>query len=153
MEVKTGFIASSFDIMHPGYVLMLKECKDNCNYLVAALHENPVWEREDKNTPIMSLHERFLILKSIRYIDEIAPYRHEGELINLLKFYKPDIRFLGSDYNTPEMKKKIILKAENVIDIMLDKIDVVDAIMISDITDKDLEVTNNNIKKRRKENK
>ena len=107
MEVKTGFIASSFDIMHPGYVLMLKECKDNCNYLVAALHENPVWEREDKNTPIMSLHERFLILKSIRYIDEIAPYRHEGELLNLLQFYKPDIRFLGSDYNTPEMKKKI----------------------------------------------
>ena len=106
MEKKTGFIASSFDIMHPGYVLMLKECKDNCNYLVAALHENPVWESEDKNPPIMSLHERFLILKSIRYIDEIAPYRHEGELINLLKFYKPDIRFLGSDYDTPEMKKK-----------------------------------------------
>ena len=68
--MKTGFIASSFDIMHPGYALMLKEYKDHCNYLVAALHENPVWEREDKNTPIMSLHERFLILKSIRYIDE-----------------------------------------------------------------------------------
>ena len=27
-----GFVASSFDIMHPGYILMLKECKDNCNY-------------------------------------------------------------------------------------------------------------------------
>ena len=30
MENKTGFIASSFDIMHPGYTLMLKECRDNC---------------------------------------------------------------------------------------------------------------------------
>ena len=28
MEVKKGFVASSFDIMHPGYALMLKECKD-----------------------------------------------------------------------------------------------------------------------------
>jgi len=55
----------------------------------------------------MSLHERFLILKSIRYIDEIAPYRHEGELLNLLQFYKPDIRFLGSDYDNSEMKNKI----------------------------------------------
>ena len=107
MEVKTGFIASSFDIIHPGYVLMLKECKDHCNYLVAALHSNPEWEREDKNIPIMSLHERFLLLKSIRYIDEIAPYNDEDELINLLKFYRPDIRFLGSDYDTPEMKAKI----------------------------------------------
>ena len=107
MEAKTGFIASTFDIMHPGYVLMLKECKDNCNYLVVGLHENPVWEREEKNSPIMSLHERFLVLKSIRYIDEIAPYSNESELTNLLNFYNPDIRFLGSDYNTPEMKKKI----------------------------------------------
>ena len=107
MENKTGFIASTFDIYHPGYAMMLKECRDNCNYLVVALHENPAWERQDKNSPIMSLHERFLVLKSIRYIDEIAPYKNESELLNLLNFYKPDIRFLGSDYNTPEMKKKI----------------------------------------------
>jgi len=106
-DIKTGFVASTFDIMHPGYALMLKECRDNCNYLVVGLHENPVWERQDKNSPIMSLHERFLVLKSIRYIDEIAPYKNESELLNLLSFYKPDIRFLGSDYDTPEMKKKI----------------------------------------------
>tara|TARA_R110000824_G_scaffold349831_1_gene536705 strand:- start:309 stop:761 length:453 start_codon:yes stop_codon:yes gene_type:complete len=107
MENKTGFIASSFDIMHPGYALMLKECKDHCSYLIAALHASPEWEREDKNIPIMSLNERFLVLKSIRYIDEIAPYSNENELTNLLIFYSPHIRFLGSDYKTPEMKKKI----------------------------------------------
>jgi len=107
MQNKTGFIASSFDLMHPGYAMLLKECRDNCDYLVVGLHQNPVWEREDKNSPIMSLHERFLVLKSIRYIDEIAPYSNESELTNLLSFYNPDIRFLGSDYNTPEMKKKI----------------------------------------------
>ena len=107
MENKTGFVASSFDILHPGYVMMLQECKDNCDYLVVGLHENPSWGRDNKNSPIMSLHERFLVLKSIRYIDEVAPYNNEDELINLLKFYSPDVRFLGSDYNTEEMKKKI----------------------------------------------
>ena len=107
MENKTGFVASSFDILHPGYVMMLQECKDNCDYLVVGLHENPAWGRDNKNSPIMSLHERFLVLKSIRYIDEVAPYNNEDELINLLKFYSPDVRFLGSDYNTEEMKKKI----------------------------------------------
>ena len=97
-DTKTGFVASTFDILHPGYVLMMKEARDNCDYLVAALHENPTSERQNKNSPIMSLHERFLVLKSIRYIDEVAPYKSESELLNLLKFYKPDIRFLGSDY-------------------------------------------------------
>jgi len=107
MENKTGFVASSFDILHPGYVMMLKECKDNCSYLVVGLHENPSWGRQNKNSPIMSLHERFLVLKSIRYIDEIAPYNNEDELVNLLKFYSPDVRFLGTDYKTEEMRKKI----------------------------------------------
>ena len=102
-----GFIASSFDIYHPGYALMLKECKDNCDYLVAALHDNPKSANQDKNSPIMSLHERFLVLKSIRYIDEVAPYKSEGDLVNLLHFYKPDVRFLGSDYNSLEGRKKI----------------------------------------------
>ena len=115
-ENKTGFIASTFDIMHPGYTMMLKECKDNCNYLVVGLHENPSWGRDNKNSPIMSLHERFLVLKSIRYVDEIAPYNNENELVNLLKFYSPDVRFLGSDYKTEEMKRKITgrLYCENI---------------------------------------
>ena len=34
MENRTGFVASAFDIFHPGYTLMLKECKQNCDYLV-----------------------------------------------------------------------------------------------------------------------
>ena len=116
MENKTGFVASSFDILHPGYVMMLKECKDNCNYLVVGLHENPSWGRDNKNSPIMSLHERFLVLKSVRYVDEIAPYNNENELVNLLKFYSPDVRFLGSDYKTEEMKRKITgrLYCENI---------------------------------------
>ena len=97
-----GFIASSFDIYHPGYALMLKECRENCDYLVAALHDNPKSANKDKNSPVMSLHERFLVLKSIRYIDEVAPYKDEDELKNLLKFYKPDVRFLGSDYKSLE---------------------------------------------------
>jgi glycerol-3-phosphate cytidylyltransferase len=107
MENIIGFIASSFDIYHPGYVMLLKECKDNCDYLVAALHDNPKSANKDKNSPVMSLHERFLVLKSIRYIDEVAPYKDEDELKNLLKFYKPDVRFLGSDYNSLEARKKI----------------------------------------------
>ena len=110
MENRIGFVASSFDILHPGYVMMLQECKDNCDYLVVGLHENPSWGRDNKNSPIMSLHERFIVLKSIRYIDEIAPYNNEDELVNLLKFYSPDVRFLGSDYckgPEREYKKKI----------------------------------------------
>ena len=95
---KTGFICSSFDIYHTGYSLMLKYCKDHCDYLVVGLQDDPSWQRSEKNSPVMSLHSRWLILKSISYIDEIAPYNSEEELSNLLNFYTPDVRFLGEDY-------------------------------------------------------
>ena len=97
-ENKTGFICSSFDIYHTGYSLMLKYCKDHCDYLVVGLQDDPSWQRSEKNSPVMSLHSRWLILKSISYIDEIAPYNSEEELSNLLNFYTPDVRFLGEDY-------------------------------------------------------
>ena len=96
MEI--GFLCSGFDIIHPGYILMLKEVKDNCDYLVAALHNNPKSERSDKNRPVMSLTERLIILKGIKYIDEIPVYESEEDLKNLLRFYKPTIRFLGDEY-------------------------------------------------------
>ena len=73
MQNKIGFVASAFDIYHPGYAMMLKECKDNCDYLVVGLHDNPAWERDGKNSPILSLNERQIILKSISYIDENCP--------------------------------------------------------------------------------
>ena len=56
------------------------------------------------------------------------------------------------------MSKKT-LKAKDVLDMMLDAIDNetlfkgVHKVDLNDITDEDLEVTNRNIKKRRKENK
>jgi len=97
-ENKTGFICSSFDLYHPGYSMMLKYCKDYCDYLIVGLQQDPSFERSDKNSPILSLHSRWIVLKSISYIDEIAPYQGEEELRNLLNFYTPDVRFLGDDY-------------------------------------------------------
>ena len=99
---KTGFICSSFDIYHPGYALMLKYCKDYCDYLIVGLQDDPSMQRSSKNRPVMSLHSRWLILKSISYIDEIAPYNNENELDNLLEFFRPDVRFLGDDYKGKE---------------------------------------------------
>jgi len=35
---------------------------------------------------------------SIRYIDEVHCYQTEEDLLNLINFFKPDIRILGEDY-------------------------------------------------------
>jgi glycerol-3-phosphate cytidylyltransferase len=91
-----GFIAGAFDIIHPGYVHMLKEAKQCCDFLIVGLHEDP--EVNGKLKPILSLNERIEILYSIRYIDQVIPYKGEEGLLELLKDLDPTVRFLGDDY-------------------------------------------------------
>jgi glycerol-3-phosphate cytidylyltransferase len=96
--MKRGFIAGSFDIIHPGYIAMFKEAKQHCDYLIIGLHIDPTIERPEKIKPTLNYQDRYNILMSIKYIDQIYSYELENDLFNLLKDIKPDIRFLGDDY-------------------------------------------------------
>jgi glycerol-3-phosphate cytidylyltransferase len=97
-KYKKGVIAGNFDIIHPGYIKMFKECKENSEEFIILLHTDPSIERPEKLKPILSVEERDEILMSIKYIDNIFTYTTENDLIELLKLLKPDVRFLGDDY-------------------------------------------------------
>lgn len=96
--MKIGVIAGNFDVIHPGYMRMFKECKKYCDKFFVLLHEDPSVERLEKLRPILSLEERREILLGIRYIDGVLNYKTEKDLHSLLKFVNPHVRFLGSDY-------------------------------------------------------
>jgi glycerol-3-phosphate cytidylyltransferase len=93
-----GVIAGNFDVIHPGYIKMFKECKSYCKQLIILLHIDPSIERPEKLKPILSREERTEILTSIKFIDAIAYYTYEKELVDLIYRLNPDIRFLGDDY-------------------------------------------------------
>ena len=108
-----GFTAGSMDLLHAGHLLMLKECKSQCDYLIVGLHTDPTLDRLEKNKPIETLEERRIRLEGCRYVDEIVTYDTEEDLYNLLKKINPDIRFMGADWKDkpnysrdklPEMK-------------------------------------------------
>ena len=93
-----GIIAGNFDVIHPGYIKMFKECKTYCKQLIVLLHIDPSIERPEKLKPILTKEERTEVLTSIKYIDGIAYYTYEKELVDLIYRLDPDIRFLGDDY-------------------------------------------------------
>ena len=96
---KIGFTCSCFDLLHAGHILMLKDAKQQCDYLVAGLQTDPTIDRPlEKNSPIQSIKERKIQLDAVKYVDEIIIYNSEKDLYELLKELNPDIRILGSDY-------------------------------------------------------
>ncbi len=100
---KVGFTAGAFDLCHAGHMLVFKEAKEVCDYLVVGLQEDPSITAADyrgkkKNTPIMSLEERKIILESVKYVDEIVVYQSEEDLYRILVELKPDVRIIGADW-------------------------------------------------------
>lgn len=94
----SGFVAGNFDVIHPGYIRMFKECYDNCDYFTVLLHSDPSIERPEKLKPILSVDERIEQLLSIRYVDEVLVYSLESDLYDMIDSGGFDVRFLGDDY-------------------------------------------------------
>ena len=93
-----GFTCSCFDLLHAGHIIMLEDCKRQCDYLIVGLQIDPSIDRKGKNKPIQSLEERRIQLEAVKYIDEIIEYETENDLHKLLFELDPDVRILGSDW-------------------------------------------------------
>lgn len=96
--MKTGFVCGSWDLLHPGHVIMLSECKRHCDALIVGLHTNPSIERLGKHKPIQTTYERYLQLAYNKSVYHVIPYDTEQDLVNLFTTMDLQIRFLGSDY-------------------------------------------------------
>lgn len=96
--MKKGFIAGNFDVLHPGYIQMFKECRQQCDHFTVLLHIDPSFERPQKLKPILSVTERREMLLSLRQIDDVIPYLTEANLLGIMQQSDFNIRFLGDDY-------------------------------------------------------
>jgi glycerol-3-phosphate cytidylyltransferase len=78
--------------------MMLKEAKQQCDYLIVGLQTDPTIDRVWKNKPVQTVFERFIQLQACKYVDEIVPYATEKELLDILTSYPIDVRIIGEEY-------------------------------------------------------
>lgn len=105
--MKIGFNCSTFDLLHCGHIVMLKQEKELCDYLKIALQVDPTIDRPDsKNKPIQSVYERYTQLQAVKYVDEILVYETEKDLMDILQTQEIHIRFLGEEYRDKDFTGK-----------------------------------------------
>lgn len=95
---RIGITCGAFDLLHAGHIAMLAECKQNCDYLIVALQNDPSVDRSTKNKPIQTIFERQLQLSGCRFVDDIVIYNTEKELEDIFKTLPIDVRIIGADY-------------------------------------------------------
>ena len=112
--MKVGFTCSTFDLLHAGHIQMLREAKEQCDYLICGLQVDPSVDRKDKNAPIQTIVERYTQLKGVTYVDEIIPYGTEEDLQDILTMYHIDVRILGEEYREKDFTGKDICKKRGI---------------------------------------
>lgn len=135
-NIRVGFTCGAFDLLHAGHIMMFKEARSVCDYLVVGLQTDPSIDRPDKNSPTQSLEERLIQLMAVKHVDEVRTYATEDDLVQLLIKLKPDVRIIGEDhkgkgftgqelpieiyfnsrdhgYSTSELRERIILGKNN----------------------------------------
>jgi len=104
--MKTGFTCSCFDLFHAGHIMMLKEAKSKCDYLIVGLQTDPTIDRPEKNKPIQSVFERFVQLEACKYVYEIVVNATEKDLLDILHSYPINIRIIGAEYKEKDFTGK-----------------------------------------------
>ena len=92
-----GIVTGAWDLLHAGHINLLKKARQRCDYLIVALHVDPSIERSDKNKPIESVLERQIKLNACKYVYLTVVYETEADLSIIFRYFKIDVRFLGTD--------------------------------------------------------
>jgi len=112
--MRVGFTCSTFDLLHAGHIAMLREAKDQCDYLICGLQVDPSIDRKEKNKPVQTLVERFVQLSAVKYVDEIVPYVTEEDLVDILGMYDITVRILGDEYKDRDFTGKDICQKRGI---------------------------------------
>ena len=96
-KYKIGYTTGVFDMFHIGHLNVLKNAKEQCEYLIVGVSTDQLVQNYKNKTPIIPFEERMAIIQSIRYVDKAVPQNSMDKLDawNQLHF---DVIFHGDDW-------------------------------------------------------
>ena len=95
MLVYTG---GTFDCFHSGHVNFLSQCKDYGKVIVS-LNTDEFIEEFKGRPPIMSYHDRAVVLRSCKYVDGVVPNEGGADSSIAIMGVAPDIIAIGTDWH------------------------------------------------------
>lgn len=72
-KYKIGYTTGVFDLFHIGHLNILKNSKEQCEYLIVGVSTDEVVKSYKHKTPIIPYEERTAIVSAIKYVDEVVP--------------------------------------------------------------------------------
>lgn len=100
------YCGGTFDLFHAGHVQFLRKCK-NYGYVVVALNTDEFIEKFKGKRPVMTFAERYEVLRSCRYVDEVIPNLSGADSKPTISAVNPDMIVIGDDWLTKDYYKQM----------------------------------------------
>ena len=97
-----GYTTGVFDMFHIGHLNILKNAKEQCDFLIVGVSTDELVSREKNKTPVIPFSERVKIVEAIKYVDKVVS-QPDKDKFAAWERYKFDKMFVGSDWKgTPQ---------------------------------------------------
>ena len=94
---RVGYVPGVYDMFHIGHLNILRNARLHCDWLIAGVVSDEMAERAKGRLPVVPLVERLEIVRSIRYVDDVAAelVPDKVEMWEQLRF---DVLIKGDDW-------------------------------------------------------
>jgi rfaE bifunctional protein nucleotidyltransferase chain/domain len=97
------FTNGCFDILHPGHVELLAQCRDFGDYVVLGLNSDAsVRKLKGPGRPVNDQLSRAVVLAGLSFVDAVIIFEEDTPL-ELITQVRPDILVKGGDYKALEI--------------------------------------------------
>ncbi len=98
-QFKTGYVPGVFDLFHIGHLNLLKNSKEQCEYLIAGVLSDELVMHFKNRRPYIPFAERMEIVQAIKYVDQVVEVNFANTVkIEAWKQLHFDVHFSGNDH-------------------------------------------------------
>ena len=95
--MKIGYTTGVYDLFHIGHLNVLKQAKENCDFLIVGVTTDALSESKKGKHPVIPFEERVAIVEALKYVDMVVPQDNynKREAWEKYQFHK---MFVGDDW-------------------------------------------------------
>ncbi|MHC5251602.1 adenylyltransferase/cytidyltransferase family protein [Listeria kieliensis] len=97
-KYKVGLTTGVFDLFHVGHLNILKQAKDQCDFLIVGVSTDEFVEAYKNKTPVVPFEDRKTIVEAQRDVDLVIPQTSHASKLDIIDNYDVEVMFHGNDW-------------------------------------------------------